>query len=130
MLCLKQPCSSPPKPNNLSDTVMWSGDCDGGNWIELVDIKDNVYRFRIYQDYDGVLLMDADFMLKNCNNKVIDMENWQTRVCCYSNSMDSLVRLGIKNIGNEDCNNGYLESIYPAYGGVDWEIIQEKYLNK
>lgn len=118
------PCLPPVRPVTVPKDAIWSGDCDGGNWIELVEIKNNRYRFRIYQDYNGVLLMDANFK-SNCNKCSIDMYNWKNLVCCYSlSNSDSTYRLELKkNEGTgEDC---YLESVYPAYAGEDWTLIQE-----
>lgn len=130
LLCLKcvhkNPCSSPERPVNIPKDAIWSGDCDGGNWIELVEIKDNIFRFRIYQDYNGMLLMDANFK-SNSDKNLINISNWKNLICCYSHSIsDSLVRLGIKENEQRE-KECYLESIYPAYAGEDWTIIQEKY---
>jgi hypothetical protein len=116
----------PERPEPVPKTAIWSGGCDGGIWIELVEIKENKYRFRIYLDWNGELLMDADFKLKNCKTYNLNSNNWDTTVCCYAHSLDSTVVLGIvyKADENRKC---HLQSLYPAYGGNDWEIIKEKY---
>lgn len=121
-----QPCPPPDKPRNVPLEAVWSGGCDGGDWIELVEIKKNKYRFRIYQDWSGELKMDADFEFKN--DKInLALTDWQTKVCCYSQSIDSLVTLSVIEGKNSAMKHYNLQSIYPAYGGSDWEIIKEKY---
>ncbi len=60
-----QPCAPPEKPETVPISAVWKGDCDGGVWIDLVGIKERQYRFRIYQDWNGELLMDSDFAMDN-----------------------------------------------------------------
>lgn len=122
----KKPCLPPERPESVPKTAIWSGGCDGGNWIELVEIKESKYRFRIYLDWNGELLMDADFKLKNCKTYNLNNTNWDTTVCCYSHSLDSTVVLSVTQNADEN-RRCHLQSIYPAYGGSDWEIIKEKY---
>jgi hypothetical protein len=121
-----QPCTPPDKPKNVPTLAVWSGGCDGGDWIELVDIKEDKYRFRIYQDWNGELKMDAYFEFKD-NKTELTLANWGNKICCYSQSVDSRVTLSvIDEIKNEN-KHCYLISIYPAFGGSDWDIIKEKF---
>jgi hypothetical protein len=120
-----QPCSPQDKPKNVPVEAVWSGGCDGGDWIELVEIKENKYRFRIYQDWNGELKMDADFEFSN-DKTSLKHTDWQAKVCCYSLSIDSLVTLSVIEEQNSTKKRYNLQSIYPAYGGSDWEIIKEK----
>ena len=38
------------KPENVPDSAVWVGGCDGGNWIELVDIKEDTFAKAIRAD--------------------------------------------------------------------------------
>jgi len=58
----KQPCPPPDKPKGIPTEAIWNGGCDGGYWINLVGIKDDKYRIKIYLDYKAEVLMDADFV--------------------------------------------------------------------
>lgn len=72
----KQPCEDWKKPSNVPVSAVWKGGCDGGSWVELVDIKADTIRFRIYRDWNGNLILDADFVYKNCNNLRLTKANW------------------------------------------------------
>lgn len=117
---MNKPCDPPERPTGLSSNAKWHGGCDGGNWIELVSISDNKYRFKVYRDWDGVLNMDADFVPENCNQLNLTDKNWDALISYYTQD-DSSVYITIKN--ETDCR---LKSVYPAYGGEDWEMLQEK----
>jgi hypothetical protein len=121
-----QPCEPPEKPDKVPQSAVWKGGCDGGHWMELVEIKDNKYRFRIYRDWDGELALDADFIFSGseCKNNKLSMKNWSTQISYYSSSLDSLQHIVLKDTETPKC---YLETTYPAYGGEEWEIIKEKY---
>lgn len=75
---LKQPCKRWEKPKNVPISAIWKGGCDGGNWIELVDIRTDTIRFRIYRDWSGELILDADFVLGNCNILHLTRSNWDS----------------------------------------------------
>ena len=64
----KQPYKNWERPVNVPVSAVWQGGCDGGNWMELVDIKDDTIRLRIYRDWNGELILDADFVSENCND--------------------------------------------------------------
>lgn len=125
-LFLYQGCTPPVKPENVPILAIWSGDCDGGEWIELVEIKEDKYRFRIYQDWNGELKMDADFEFMDDKTNLTH-SNWRNKVCCYSQSLDSLVILSVRGDLKDNEKHYHLQSIYPPYGGSDWEIIKEKF---
>jgi len=124
-----QPCDPPQKPDVVPKAAIWSGGCDGGNWIELVEVKEEKYRFRIYRDWDGELQMDADFKFKKGTDYNLTYSNWTEVVCCYSSSLDSLMTLSVVSDDEKEKDRIHyqLQSMYPAYGGSDWEIIKEKY---
>lgn len=114
-------CDPPAKPTGLSEDAEWVGGCDGGNWIELVSIGDNKYRFRVYRDWDGALNIDSDFIVENCETVKISKTNWQDLLAYYNHdASDSSVHIFLKG---GDC---YLKSIFPAYGGEDWDEIRNK----
>jgi hypothetical protein len=117
---MTQPCDPPSRPQGLPASAKWYGGCDGGNWIELVSISDNKYRFKVYRDWDGVLNIDADFVPENCSKLNLTDRNWDGLISYYTQD-DSSVYITIKNEAN--CR---LKSVYPAYGGEDREILQEK----
>jgi hypothetical protein len=117
-----QPCSPAEKPHNVPSGAIWKGGCDGGNWIELISIDGEKYRFRIYRDWDGVLQMDADFILVDCNGIALNSSNWRSYIGAYLNEA-----ISIHNQSNEDQNQHcVLKPVYPAYAGEEWEIIKEK----
>lgn len=54
----------PEKLNNISKNAVWKGSSEEGFWFELIKIDsvNKVWRFRIYNDYSGQLMADADFV--------------------------------------------------------------------
>lgn len=102
-----QPCSPPDKPIVVPKEAAWKGDCDGGHWVELVSIKKEKVRFRIYQDWNGELILDADFNYRNCDNLKLTNSNWAEYISYFDES------LKINETSNT--NKCRLEPIYPAY---------------
>lgn len=101
-------CPPPEKPNNVPKSAVWAGGCDGGNWIELVSIEKEKIRFRIYRDWNGDLILDADFEYKDCNEFRLSESNWSEYVSYFGNAIELMDKEGI----NARCR---LEPIYPAY---------------
>ena len=118
IISCKNSCPPPEKPKSLTENTVWFGDCDGGNWIELVNVdkEAKLIRFKIYRDYDGTLEMDADFNLGNCDFNDINKSNWTEKIVGYINETISLK-------GDKDC---FLKPVYPAYGGDEWETKKNK----
>lgn len=114
----ERPCKPFEKPTSLPEKTYWFGDCDGGNWIELVntDKQRKIIRFKIYRDYDGVLQMDANFKLGSCSFNDINRSNWKEKIVGYINETISLK-------GDKNC---FLKPVYPAFGGEEWEILRTK----
>lgn len=112
----KQPCPPPEKPEDIPIEAQWNGGCDGGYWIELVAIKENKYRFRIYLDYKSEVLIDADFVAIHQDGIELPLD---------STILNQIAVVEIDKIilKSENC---YLQAVYPAYGGSSWEIIKEK----
>ena len=101
-------CPPPEKPNVVPKSAAWVGGCDGGNWIELVSIEQEKVRFRIYRDWNGDLILDADFEYIDCNEFRLSKSNWTEYVSYYGNAIELMDREEI----NARCR---LEPIYPAY---------------
>lgn len=121
-----KPCSSPQRPSNLPDKAIWGGDCDGGYWIEMLGVEDEVYRFKIYRDWDAKLVMDCNFKFNEIGFKLTS-QNWSKVVCCYSTSKEPNISLVVVDRDSPEKKSYELISIYPAFGGEDWYLIKEKY---
>lgn len=103
-----QPCAEPDKPVNVPYSAIWKGGCDGGNWIELVSVEKERIRFRIYRDWNGDLILDADFKYQNCNDFRLDESNWDMHIAYFENYSFRLYDNGKP----KECK---LEPIYPVY---------------
>lgn len=103
-----QPCTEPEKPNNVPHSAVWKGDCDGGNWIELVSIEKEKIRFRVYRDWNGDLILDADFKYQSCDDFRLDKSNWDKHIAYFENYNFTLY----ENDKPKECR---LEVIYPVY---------------
>lgn len=101
-----QPCLPPDRPT-LPKEAVWKGGCDGGNWIELVLIEKEKVRFRIYRDWNGELILDADFKYKDCGIFKLTNINWTEHIAYFD---ETLVIYESSDLGK--C---HLEPIYPAY---------------
>jgi hypothetical protein len=98
----------PERLTNIPETAIWKGGADGGYWYDIVNI-DNAkksYRFRIYDDYEGGLVLDADF-IKNasCDDSYSLDRNILEKVNYFN--FDKIVMIG----------NCELNIIEPVYGG-------------
>jgi hypothetical protein len=102
-----QPCPEPVKPANVPLSAVWIGGCDGGNWIELVSIKDNKIRFKIYRDWNGDLILDSDFKYDGCANFRLTESSWAKYIAYYEN----FIHLYDSSAGL----NCRLMPVYPAY---------------
>ena len=80
-------CDPPEKPKTVPTNAIWYGDCDGGYWVELVKMQKDTVRFRIYNDWNGELLWDADFVYKECNNFRLPKSNWKDYILISANEI-------------------------------------------
>src|SRR6218665_245133 len=89
--------------SNIPKTAVWKGGIDEGFWLDVIGVnaKKKTYRIRIYNDYKGELVMDADFPL---TKTVLEFVSYF--------EFDKIV------LAN-GCN---LRMIKPAYGGSFEEI--------
>lgn len=98
-----QPCLPPDRPDALPKEAVWKGGCDGGNWIEFVSIEKEKIRFRIYRDWNGELILDADFNYIDCNTTKLTETNWSEQIAYFDEAL---------KLNNGKCR---LEPIYPAH---------------
>lgn len=119
------PYTPPEKPARVPESAKWFGDRDGGTWIELVNVEEEKFRFRIYRDWDGELLMDAGFTGKG-RLSGLSGDNWHEKIVYYEYSA-SLDQFIIKLKDQPDDQSDYLIPVFPAYGGSDWEKIKEEF---
>lgn len=98
------------KPYNVPDAAVWIGGCDGGVWIELVEVKHDTVRLRIYRDSNGELVLDSNFHSSTCQNTQVTKMNWNKIITSYDG--ESLNINGTNAAGGIGCQ---LEPITPAY---------------
>jgi hypothetical protein len=104
-----QPCTPPDKPKNVPDKAIWKGGCDGGNWVELISIDKQKIRFKIYRDWNGELILDADFVYVECDTFHLTKTNW---IKCGGDFINGSIGIKTNCFNNINCR---LEPIYPAY---------------
>lgn len=104
----KRPCEQWKRPTNVPVSAVWKGGCDGGNWMELVDIKDDTIRLRIYRDWNGELILDADFVSENCKNLHPTVANWNKYIDYFD---------GTKIYSKNQLDSSYcrLVPVFPVY---------------
>ena len=96
------------KPENVPDSAVWVGGCDGGNWIELVDFKEDTIRFRLYADWNGELILDADFVYQKKDDTRLTKANWDKYLDFFDG--ESIATNIIRD--NRYC---HLIPVFPAY---------------
>jgi len=101
-------CPPPEKPSVVPKSAAWVGGCDGGNWIELVSIEQDKVRFRIYRDWNGDLVLDADFEYQDCKEFRLNKSSWSESLAYFGNYIALMEQEG----ESIKCR---LEPIYPAY---------------
>ncbi len=105
---------SPKKLSSIPDSAVWRGGVDEGFWFELVEVyssSNDKVRVRIYNDYNGGMVLDADFIgISDCN---IKEEEFIEKINYFE--FKKIVLL-------DGCE---FNAIYPAYGGCFWEIDKE-----
>ena len=104
----KRPCEQWERPANVPVSAIWKGGCDGGNWLELVDIKDDTIRLRIYRDWNGELILDADFVSENCKDLHLTVANWNE----YIDYFDGTKIYSKTQLDSSCCR---LFPVFPAY---------------
>jgi hypothetical protein len=106
----------PNKLANIPPTAIWRGAEDEGFWFDLVTIKQNSFRMRVYNDYNGAVVLDADFSDSGLCKQHLD-KNIMDSICYFEfNKTDSIRYFGFNKIV---LNNGCeFKAVYPPYGGT------------
>ena len=61
---------------NVPDDAVWKGNSKEAFWIQKVSSDDSAIRFRIYNDYDDKMILDADFYSPGYEDNIIDSINY------------------------------------------------------
>ncbi|MDG1315083.1 MAG: hypothetical protein P8P29_06125 [Flavobacteriaceae bacterium] len=94
---------------NIPKSATWIGGADEGFWFDIVEInkEEKVYRFKIYNDYKGDLVLDADFKKDSACNKEYYLDK---RI------LEKIIFFNFDKIGLTD--NCELNMIQPGYNGT------------
>ncbi len=106
-------CYEPIRPSSVPKEAFWRGAPDEGFWFEIINVDSisKTVRFKIYSDYNGDVVLDADFREK-CNCKTIPFSK--------ENIISNLMALDYRDGKYGEiwmANRCDLEMIKPAYGG-------------
>jgi hypothetical protein len=67
-------CALPEIPAQVPKGTTWVGSCDGGHWINVVQMKPKQVRLKIYKSDSGELLKEGWFVFdENCQAKTIEL---------------------------------------------------------
>lgn len=83
----ERPTTQWKRPKNVPISAIWKGHFDGGSWLELVEIKKDTIRLRIYRDWNGDLLLDADFVTENGSNLQWTKDNWSEYISFFDGNV-------------------------------------------
>jgi len=101
---IKQPCPPPVKLNNIPTSAFWVGGCDGGLWYELLNRKDSIYTFKIYNDFNGQIVSEGDF--RTSGKCYEDLKNQKIQDLITHSTVDKIYV--ITNVDGKYC---YLERV-------------------
>lgn len=104
-----KPCDPPVKSGNVPVSAVWKGGCDGGNWVEFVETRGDTIRLRLYTDWSGELIVDADYVSGNCESIHLSNDNWSDIISFFDGSI--VYSTVIKSKGHY-CT---FEPVYPVY---------------
>lgn len=110
---------APPRPSNIPKGAFWRGAEYEGFWILFsgTDRDKKYYRFKVFSDYDGKLVMDANFAIPNtCKIELSMNDKIVEKVRYYE--FDKIVL--------DSC---MLQVVYPAFGGSFWEMGKARLRN-
>ena len=98
----------PERPANVPVSSIWKGGLDGGNWYEFVEMKEDTIRIRIFNDWNGSLILDADFVPESRSNIHPTEQDWKESINCFDGNS---INCRFQN------NNVYykLVPVFPAY---------------
>lgn len=111
----------PDKLSNIPELSFWRSTCKEGFWFNFVEFDKNInsIRIRIYNDYDGSLVYDANFRPdSSCCISLFEINNLAKQIKVYdrNNNLNNIL------LENDSCT---LYPILPAFGGIFWELYQE-----
>jgi hypothetical protein len=100
------------RPHNVPLTAFWKGSVEEGFWfiVNGVDTVERSYHFKIFNDYDGELVMDADFQID---------DSCRLHMPSKERIADEIVYFEFDKIVLDSC---ILKIQYPAFGGSFWEL--------
>lgn len=104
-----RPCEPPSKPPLVPRNAVWKGGCDGGNWIELASWSIDTVRLRIYRDWNGELILDADFVYVDCRKTPLTRLEWQE---CTGDFLNGVININKSCTGDVQCHLKPLEPVY------------------
>ncbi|MGL5317376.1 MAG: hypothetical protein ACRC9Q_01545 [Bacteroidales bacterium] len=104
-----QPCDPPVKPDKVPVSAVWKGGCDGGYWVEFVEIRGDTIRLRLYTDWSGELVVDADYVSGNSENIYLSNDNWSDIISFFDGS---IIYSTVMKSNGHYCT---FEPIYPVY---------------
>lgn len=84
-----KPYTAPVKIGIIPSNAIWKGSCQEGFWFELVEVnkEKREYRFRIYNDYNGELELDAIFSVnQNCNEEAPKNKEILSKILTFENN--------------------------------------------
>ena len=125
--CIIDGYSKKGRPNNVPESALWRGGPDGGEWIEFVENHDGLYRFRIYSDEKGDLMLDADFEFKYKDSLELQDTGWVNSISCFYETDEYFV-LNINGMSENEKFSNMLCSTGIPYGG--YYAIPEKFCIK
>ena len=88
--CYKVVKNGEPMKNNKN--AIYHGGVDGGHYFELIEFKNNVYRFKIFMDYNQKLFIEAYFqkVIDSCNFS-FDYNNIHNYISNYDDNVIYLI---------------------------------------
>ena len=107
----------PEKLSNIPELSFWRGTCKEGFWFNFVEFDKNInsIRIRIYNDYDGALVYDANYMPdSSCCISLFEINSLAKQIWAFDGN-NILLK-------NDSCT---LYPILPAFGGTFWELYKE-----
>jgi hypothetical protein len=100
-------CDIPEKPVKLPNDIVWAGGCDGGAWIQVIDLKGNKAHLKIYFSESGEIWKDSWFeFTENCRVKTKKI--LKTDLSSYDGSILHLRRINPREEPPQKC---YLKPI-------------------
>lgn len=101
--------STPNKLSNIPKEAIWKGAEDEGFWFEIISINSTqrTYRIKIYNDYNGELVVDADFKKQDSCKSELPLSKEIIKQIAYF----EFDKIEMKN----DCS---LKIKKPVYGGT------------